>query len=73
MCIIYRLFVSRSPDDAKIKSKMVYASSKDALRRSLVGVATEIQGTALDEVAYESGTFYYLLSVCLHADQRHSP
>lgn len=52
---------------------MVYASSKDALRRSLVGVATEIQGTALDEVAYESGTFYYLLSVCLHADQRHSP
>ncbi|KAF8073886.1 actin depolymerizing factor [Lyophyllum atratum] len=44
----------RSPDDAKIKQKMLFASSKDALRRSLVGIATEIQGTDFSEVAYES-------------------
>ncbi|KAI0081627.1 actin cross-linking [Panus rudis PR-1116 ss-1] len=48
------LFVSWSPDDAKIKQKMLFASSKDALRRSLVGLATEIQGTDYSEVAYEN-------------------
>lgn len=45
----------RSPDDAKIKQKMLFASSKEALRRSLVGIAVEIQGTEFSEVAYESG------------------
>lgn len=45
----------RSPDDAKIKAKMLFASSKDALRRSLVGIAVEIQGTDYSEVAHESG------------------
>jgi hypothetical protein len=34
---------------------MVFASSKDALRRSLVGIAVEIQGTDFSEVAYETG------------------
>ncbi|TFY78958.1 hypothetical protein EWM64_g5048 [Hericium alpestre] len=47
-------FIMWSPDDAKIKQKMLFASSKDALRRSLVGIATEIQGTDPSEVAYES-------------------
>ncbi|KAG6916316.1 cofilin [Tephrocybe rancida] len=47
-------FVSWSPDDAKIKQKMLFASSKEALRRSLVGIAVEIQGTDFSEVAYES-------------------
>ncbi|KZT09243.1 actin depolymerizing factor, partial [Laetiporus sulphureus 93-53] len=47
-------FFSWSPDDSKIKQKMLFASSKDALRRSLVGVAAEIQGTDYSEVAYES-------------------
>ncbi|KAJ7689125.1 actin depolymerizing factor [Mycena rosella] len=46
-------FYSWAPDDAKIKAKMVFASSKDALRRSLVGIATEIQGTDFSEIAYE--------------------
>lgn len=45
----------RSPDDAKIKQKMLFASSRDALRRSLVGIATEIQGTDFSEVAHENG------------------
>lgn len=45
-------FYAWSPDEAKIKEKMLYASSKDALRRSLVGIATEIQGTDFSEVSY---------------------
>lgn len=45
----------RAPDNAKIKQKMVYASSKDALRRALVGIGSDIQGTDLSEVAYDSG------------------
>ncbi|KAJ7818504.1 actin depolymerizing factor [Mycena olivaceomarginata] len=48
------VFVSWAPDDAKIKAKMVFASSKDALRRALVGIAVEIQGTDFSEVAYEA-------------------
>ena len=35
----------------------MFASSRDALRRALVGVALEIQGTDYDEVAYASGTY----------------
>lgn len=51
-------FVSRrNPDGAKIKQKMVYASSRDTLRRALVGIAAEIQGTDKDEVGHETGTF----------------
>ncbi|KAJ7244967.1 actin depolymerizing factor [Mycena haematopus] len=48
------VFVAWGPDDAKIKAKMVFASSKDALRRSLDGIAVEIQGTDFSEVAYEA-------------------
>jgi len=44
------LFVVWAPDAAKIKSKMLYASSKDAVRKKLVGVAVEIQATDLAEV-----------------------
>jgi len=48
------VFVSWSPDTAKIKQKMIFASSRDAIRRSLVGIAVEIQGTDLSEVAHEA-------------------
>jgi len=43
---------SWAPDAANIKAKMVFASSKDALRLSL-GIATEIQASDYDEVAYQ--------------------
>jgi hypothetical protein len=52
--------LSRAPDTAKIKERMIYASSKDTLRRSLDGIAVEIQGTDADEVAWETGKY----SVC---------
>ena len=39
---------------------MVAASSRDSLRRSLVGIALEIQGTDESEVAYETGAVFLL-------------
>ncbi|KAJ2993506.1 cofilin [Globomyces sp. JEL0801] len=50
------LFYAWSPDTAKIKQKMLYASSKDGLRKKLDGVYTEVQGTDLSEVSYETVT-----------------
>ncbi|KAL1923301.1 uncharacterized protein VTP21DRAFT_8281 [Calcarisporiella thermophila] len=47
-------FYAWSPDTSKIKQKMLYASSKDALRRQLVGIGAEIQGTDHAEVSYEA-------------------
>lgn len=46
--------VSWAPDTAKIKQKMLFASSMEALPKALVGVAVEIQGTEYSEVASES-------------------
>jgi cofilin len=43
------------PDNAKVKSKMLSASSKDALRKALVGIAADIQGTDISEVDYATG------------------
>ncbi|ODV88799.1 hypothetical protein CANCADRAFT_128855 [Tortispora caseinolytica NRRL Y-17796] len=48
------VFFSWSPDTAPVRSKMIYASSRDGLRRSLNGIASEIQGTDFSEIAYES-------------------
>lgn len=36
---------------------MLAASSKDALRKSLVGVGVEVQATDIDEVSYEAGEY----------------
>lgn len=46
--------VIRAPDTSKVKQKMLYASSKDALRKKLVGIGTEIQATDASEIAYET-------------------
>ncbi|KAF9066747.1 actin depolymerizing factor [Rhodocollybia butyracea] len=46
-------FYMWSPDTAKIKNKMLFASSKDALRKRLDGIAIEVQGTEFSEVAHE--------------------
>ncbi|ODV67295.1 hypothetical protein HYPBUDRAFT_149039 [Hyphopichia burtonii NRRL Y-1933] len=48
------VFYTWSPDNAPVRSKMVYAASKDALRRALNGVAADIQGTDFSEVAYDT-------------------
>lgn len=48
------VFITWSPDTTPIRSKMIYASSKDAIRRALTGVHLDIQGTDYSEVAYET-------------------
>ncbi|ODQ53099.1 cofilin [Saitoella complicata NRRL Y-17804] len=47
-------FYTWSPDTAPIKSKMVYASSKESLRRSFNGIGAEIQGTEFSEVSWDA-------------------
>ena len=36
------------------QAKMVYASSKEALKRSLTGIATELQANDPDDIEYDS-------------------
>ncbi|KAH7198946.1 actin depolymerizing factor [Fusarium flagelliforme] len=47
------ILLSWSPDVAHAKAKMVFASSRSALRRSLVGIDAEIQVNEYSEIAYE--------------------
>merc|ERR1712014_305306 len=46
------LFVLWCPDTAKIKSKMIYTSTKDSIRKKLVGVGSEIQATDKAEISH---------------------
>jgi len=47
-------FIAWSPDNAGVMAKMVYASSKEALKRSLNGIATELQANDQDDIEYQS-------------------
>ncbi|KAI9505780.1 cofilin [Coemansia sp. RSA 1358] len=47
------LFYAWAPDSAKIKSKMLYASSKSDLINKLNGVALVVQATDQEELSYE--------------------
>ncbi|KIM98999.1 hypothetical protein OIDMADRAFT_19945 [Oidiodendron maius Zn] len=47
-------FIAWSPDDAGIQAKMIYASSKDALKRALNGIAAEFQANDEDDIEYDS-------------------
>lgn len=42
--------ILRAPDTAKVKAKMVYAGSKDALTRVFVGVSVKVNATDLSEL-----------------------
>ncbi|KAF5734822.1 actin-depolymerizing factor 1-like [Tripterygium wilfordii] len=46
-------FVSWSPDTSRVRSKMVYASSKDRFRRELDGVQVELQATDPSEISLD--------------------
>jgi len=48
------VFFTWAPDTTPIFKKMIYASSRDALRRALNGVAVDIQGADFSEVDYDS-------------------
>ncbi|KAF3071015.1 Cofilin [Daldinia childiae] len=47
-------FIAWSPDDANVMAKMVYASSKEALKRSLTGIAIELQANDQDDIEYDT-------------------
>ncbi|KAM1069338.1 hypothetical protein ACFX13_001298 [Malus domestica] len=46
-------FVAWSPDTAKVRSKMIYASSKDTFKRELDGIQMELQATDPTEVGLD--------------------
>jgi cofilin len=46
----------RAPDDAKVRDKMVFASSKNSLYIQLVGISAEFQGSDIGELDYQRGT-----------------
>ncbi|KMZ75135.1 Actin-depolymerizing factor 4 [Zostera marina] len=44
------IFIAWSPDVARIRSKMLYASSKDRFKRELDGIQVELQATDPSEM-----------------------
>jgi len=47
------IFYMWTPETSKIKSKMMYAGSKDSIKKALQGIQIEIQGTDASEVSEE--------------------
>ncbi|XP_027178838.1 actin-depolymerizing factor 2 isoform X3 [Coffea eugenioides] len=43
----------RSPDTSKVRSKMIYASSKDRFKRELDGIQVELQATDPTEMGLD--------------------
>ncbi|KAI3508604.1 hypothetical protein L1887_23613 [Cichorium endivia] len=46
-------FIAWSPDTARVRSKMIYASSKDRFKRELDGIQIELQATDPTEVGLD--------------------
>lgn len=47
-------FVFRAPDTAKIKAKMMYASTKDFFKGHLDGVSIELQANEHDDITEDA-------------------
>lgn len=45
--------LQRSPDTARVRSKMIYASSKDRFKRELDGIQIELQATDPTEIGLD--------------------
>ena len=45
------VFICYFPETAGVKSRMMYASSKETLKKSLTGVSVEIQGNDFDDLS----------------------
>jgi len=58
------VFILWAPEDAKLKQKMVYTSSKDAIKKKVDGIAKEIQATDNDEISWE-----HILEICQSTDR----
>ncbi|XP_027087600.1 actin-depolymerizing factor 1 isoform X2 [Coffea arabica] len=46
-------FIAWSPDTSKVRSKMIYASSKDRFKRELDGIQVELQATDPTEMGLD--------------------
>ncbi|XP_074586984.1 actin-depolymerizing factor 1 [Curcuma longa] len=46
-------FISWAPDTSKVRSKMLYASSKDRFKRELDGIQVELQATDPSEMSFD--------------------
>nr|CAB3459975.1 unnamed protein product [Digitaria exilis]CAB3463680.1 unnamed protein product [Digitaria exilis] len=46
-------FIAWSPDTARVRSKMIYASSKERFKRELDGIQVELQATDSAEVGLD--------------------
>ena len=47
------VLVAWSPDTSKIKAKMVYSGTKDAVKRALQGIGVNVTATDLSELTHE--------------------
>ncbi|KAL8115759.1 hypothetical protein AgCh_022312 [Apium graveolens] len=45
-------FIAWAPTASRIRAKMLYATSKDGLRRALDGISYEVQATDADEMGF---------------------
>ncbi|XP_064622485.1 uncharacterized protein LOC135484746 [Lineus longissimus] len=57
------IFILWSPDNATVKQKMLYSSSKGALRLKLAGVGKELQATDEEELCWTA-----LMDKCLERE-----
>ncbi|KAG0032924.1 hypothetical protein BGZ82_006338, partial [Podila clonocystis] len=48
------LFYSWAPDAARIKSKMIFASSRSTFRKCFIGITEDIEASDYDQVSHES-------------------
>ncbi|KAE8729946.1 Actin-depolymerizing factor 1 [Hibiscus syriacus] len=46
-------FIAWAPDTSRVRSKMVYASSKDRFKRELDGIQVELQATDPSEMSFD--------------------
>ncbi|KAG6483884.1 actin-depolymerizing factor 1-like [Zingiber officinale] len=46
-------FISWAPDSSRVRSKMLYASSKDRFKRELDGIQVELQATDPSEMSFD--------------------
>ena len=53
VCIDFVAFLCRSPDTSRVRSKMIYASSKDRFKRELDGIQIELQATDPTEMGLD--------------------
>lgn len=48
------IFIVWCPENSSVKTKMLYAASKDALRKKLVGINHEVQATEISDLSQEA-------------------